>query len=61
MNAPLKELMLTEEMWIVDPQGNSLPVVRVQNNVQFKTVKEEKLIQYTIAVKLSHDTVFNIQ
>jgi len=61
MNAPIKELALTEELWIVDNQGNSLPVNRVSDTLNFKTQKHDKLIQYNIAVKLAHDTIKNIQ
>jgi len=61
MNAPLKELMLTEELYMVDPFGDALPVVKVADNLAFKTQQYDKLIQYTIEVRTSHDTIFNIQ
>lgn len=60
MNAPIKEAMLSEEMWLIDSDGNIIPVVRKDQNIQFKTSLNDKLIQYTITVKLSHRTVKNI-
>lgn len=60
MNAPIKEAMLSEEMWLIDSDGNVIPVVRKDQNLQFKTSLNDKLIQYTITVKLSHRTIKNI-
>lgn len=60
MNLPIKEAMLSEEMWLIDSLGNIIPVIKLDNNINFKTVVNDKLIQYTINVKLSHKTVKNI-
>jgi hypothetical protein len=61
MNAPIKEAMLTEEMWLIDSLGNILPIVKMDQRIDFKTSLNDKLIQYTITVKLSHEQVKNIQ
>jgi hypothetical protein len=61
MNAPIKEAMLTEEMWLIDSLGNILPVVKLDQRIDFKTSLNDKLIQYTITVRLSHEQVKNIQ
>jgi hypothetical protein len=60
MNAPIKEAMLTEEMWLIDNQGRIIPVIKMEQNIAFKTSLNDKMIQYTIKVKLSHNTVQNI-
>jgi hypothetical protein len=60
MNAPIKEAMLTEEMWLIDNQGRIIPVIKMDQNIAFKTSLNDKMIQYTIKVKLSHNTVQNI-
>lgn len=61
MNAPMKEAMLTEEMWLIETStGNIIPIVKVDERIDFKTSLNEKLIQYSIRVKLSHNTVKNI-
>jgi hypothetical protein len=61
MNAPIKEAMLSEEMWLVDNYENIIPVIRMDQSIDFKTSLNDKMIQYTINVKLSHNTVNNIQ
>lgn len=60
MNAPIKQAMLSEEMWLIDSDGNIIPVVKKDQSIQFKTSLNDKLIQYTITVKLSHRTTKNI-
>jgi hypothetical protein len=60
MNAPIKEAMLTEEMWLIDNQGIIIPVIKMDQNITFKTSLNDKMIQYTIRVGLSHNTVQNI-
>ena len=60
MNAPIKEAMLSEEMWLIDNLGNIIPVVRVDDSVTFKTSLNDKMINYTVRVNLSHNTVQNI-
>lgn len=62
MNAPIKEAMLSEEMWLYDTVDKTIiPVIRMDQSIDFKTSLNDKMIQYTIKVKLSHNTVNNIQ
>jgi hypothetical protein len=60
MNAQMKEAMLTEELWLIDGNGNIIPVVKVDSEIAFKTHLNDKLVQYTIKVKLSHQIIKNI-
>jgi hypothetical protein len=60
MNSVVKEAMLSEEMWLIDYAGVITPVIRKDQNVTFKTSLNDKMIQYTITVGLSHNTVQNI-
>ena len=60
MNAPIKEAMLTEEMWLIDSSGLVIPVIKVDSSIAFKTSLNDKMIQYTVKVKLSHNTIQNI-
>jgi len=60
MNAPIKEAMLTEEMWLIDNAGTIIPIVKVDSNISFKTSLNDKMIQYTLKVRLSHNTIKNI-
>jgi hypothetical protein len=61
MNEPIKEAMLSEEMWLIDVNENIIPVIRMDQSIDFKTSLNDKMIQYTLKVKLSHNTVNNIQ
>lgn len=61
MNAPIKEAMLSEEMWLIDYAGVITPVIRQDQDITFKTSLNDKMVQYTLVVKLSHNTVQNIQ
>jgi hypothetical protein len=70
MNESIKQAMLSEEIW-VRPGGTYniyglirstevYPAVRLDQNITFKTQNNDRLIQYTIKVKLSHNEVKNI-
>lgn len=60
MNAPIKEAKLSEEMWLIDNAGNIIPVINIDSSIEFKTLLNDKMVQYTIRVGLSHNTVQNI-
>lgn len=60
MNAPIKESKLSEEMWLIDNIGNIIPVINMDSNIDFKTLLNDKMVQYTIKLGLSHSTVQNI-
>ena len=70
MNESIKQAMLSEEIWIRPVgyfAGGELvqsqvvyPAVRLDQNLTFKTQNNDRLIQYTIKVKLSHNEVKNI-
>jgi hypothetical protein len=52
--------MLTEEMWLIDSAGNIIPVIKQDSSLAFKTSLNDKMIQYTVKVKQSHNTINNI-
>lgn len=56
MNNSFEEAQLSEEMWIIDSQNQIFPIVKTTDVIEFKTKLNDKLIQYTIKVKLSHKT-----
>lgn len=70
MNESIKQAMLSEEMWIrpgatliegvLTPSQTLYPVVRMDQSLSYKTSLNDKLIQYTIKVKLSHNEIKNI-
>lgn len=61
MNSPIQELILSEEIWLLDLVNGPRPVILTDSNLNYKTILNDKLIQYTFRVKLSHSTVNNIQ
>lgn len=61
MNSVVKEAYLSEEMWLIDSAGVITPVIRKDQNVQFRTILNREMVQYTLVVTLSHNTVQNIQ
>jgi hypothetical protein len=60
MNVAFKELMLSEEIWLVDRYNDVIPVNKVDTQFSYKTSLNDKLIQYTMKVKLSHNIINNI-
>jgi uncharacterized delta-60 repeat protein len=60
MNQALEEVNLSEEVWLLDKNNNSYPVIMEDSSIDYKTAVNDKLIQYTIKVKLSHNTIKNI-
>jgi hypothetical protein len=60
MNDAFKELMLSEEIWLVDRWNTITPVNKVDTQFSYKTSLNDKLIQYTMKVKLSHNIINNI-
>lgn len=60
MNQALEEINLSEEIWLLDRNNEPVPVTIEDNSIDYKTEVNDKLIQYTIKVKLSHSTIKNI-
>lgn len=60
MNAAFKELMLSEEIWLVDRWNTITPVNKTDTQFSYKTHLNDKLIQYTMKMKLSHNIINNI-
>jgi hypothetical protein len=60
MNQALEEVNLSEEVWLLDKNNNPYPVIIEDSSIDYKTALNDKLIQYTIKVKLSHQVIKNI-
>ncbi|CAB4153615.1 hypothetical protein UFOVP639_15 [uncultured Caudovirales phage] len=71
MNESIKEAMLSEEIWI-RPNGYfqfgelvrtdyAYPAIRMDQSLAYKTNLNDKNIQYTIKVRLSHNEIKNIR
>jgi hypothetical protein len=60
MNEAFEELNLSEEVWIIMSDDSIIPVVKEDKKIDFKTLLNDKLIQYTLKVKMSHQVIKNI-
>jgi hypothetical protein len=71
LNAQFEEMMLSEEVWMVKPSENSgfvttvtqtnlIPITIKESNFEYKTAVNDKLINYTINVELSHEKINNL-
>lgn len=60
MNDVFKELMMSEEIWVVDRYNVITPVNKSDTQFNYKTRVNDKLIQYTMKFKLSHNIINNI-
>lgn len=60
MNDVFKELMMSEEIWVVDRYNVITPVNKSDTQFNYKTRVNDKLIQYTMKFKLSHNIINSI-
>ena len=60
MNQAFEELSLSEEVWIILENDEIIPIVKEDTRIDFKTQLNDKLIQYTMKVKMSHQVIKNI-
>ena len=59
MNTLYEELKLSEEIWLYDGV-DAVPVNKSENDITFKSIRYDKLIQYTMKFKMSHRLLNNI-
>lgn len=57
MNQCLEEINLSEEVWLLDQDNNIIPVVIEDKKIEYKTALNDKLVNYTIVVNLSHKII----
>ncbi len=61
MNDPMRELMLSEEIWLAKNSEVPVPIVKQDQSIKFKTHLNDRLVQYTIKAKMSHNSINNIK
>lgn len=59
-NEIFRQLSLSEEVWI-GYENKTLPINIVSSNLNYKTSRNDKLINYTIDVEFSNDKINNIR
>lgn len=60
MNDTIEELFLSENLWI-RYNGKTLPIIPTTKNLQFKTVLNDKLIDYKIDFEFAFDKINNVR
>lgn len=60
MNQTIEELFFTENVWIRH-EGKTLPVIPSTKTMQYKTVLNDKLINYTIKLDFAFDKINNVR
>jgi hypothetical protein len=58
-NESYKQLLLSDQVWLYDPNG-IIPLNIETSNLELKDIKNDKLFQYTIDFKYSFDAIQNI-
>jgi hypothetical protein len=58
-NESYKQLLLSDQVWLYDPNG-IIPINVETSNLELKDIKNDKLFQYTIDFKYSFDAIQNI-
>lgn len=60
-NAPLQEMMLSEKVWMVDPQDNVIPVNVKTSDVTFRTSLNDKMVEYQVEFEYAYDAINNVR
>lgn len=60
MNQAIEEVKLSEEVWLISQNSDIYPVIVKSDSTDYKTRINDKLIQYTIEVEMSHSVIKNI-
>jgi hypothetical protein len=59
MNEVFKQALLSDECWLIK-DNKIIPIIKMYDDITYKTHLNDKLVQYTITVKLSHNIIKNI-
>ena len=60
MNETIEEMFLSENLWI-RYNGKTLPIIPTTKNLQFKTVLNDKLIDYKVDFEFAFDKINNVR
>lgn len=60
-NEPIKEMMLSELVWMVTPEDLVVPVNVRSQDTTFKTSLNDKLVAYDIEFEYAHDAINNVR
>lgn len=60
-NEPIKEMMLSEKVWMVTPSSQVVPVNVKNSDATFKTSLNDKMVEYQIGFEYAYDTINNVR
>jgi len=60
-NEPMKELMLSEKVWMVTPDDEVLPVNLRTSDVTFRTSLNDKMVEYQVEFEYAYDAINNVR
>ena len=60
MNQTIEELFFSENVWI-RYEGKTLPIIPASKSLQYKTVLNDKLINYTVDFQFAFDRINNVR
>lgn len=60
-NEPIKEMMLSEKVWMVTPEDVVVPVNVKTSDVTFRTSLNDKMVEYQIEFDYAYDTINNVR
>lgn len=60
-NDPIKEMMLSEKVWMVNPDGDIIPVNVNTSEVTFRTSLNDKMVEYQVEFEYAYDAINNVR
>jgi len=60
-NEPMKEMMLSEKVWMVTPDDVVVPVNVKTSDISFKTSLNDKMVEYQVEFEYAYDAINNVR
>lgn len=60
-NEPIKEMMLSEKVWMVNPDDVVIPVNVSNSDVTFRTSLNDQMVEYQIGFEYAYDAINNVR
>lgn len=60
-NEPIKEMMLSEKVWMVNPDGDIIPVNVSTTEATFRTSLNDKMVEYQVEFEYAYDAINNVR
>lgn len=60
-NEPMKEMMLSEKVWMVTPDSTVVPVNVATSDVTFRTSLNDKMVEYQVEFEYAYDAINNVR